>query len=110
MGGHNKPRERGRSCTWKAGARSSWRALLAMAMVLDFILPSSVQETPLCASFSILWRRLKDAGATSSSVTFITQIILDTEVPKFGLLRASILGHASAQLCDIRQVIQPLCA
>lgn len=39
--GYGKPGERGRTRAWQVEARPSWRALLAMAMVMHFILPSS---------------------------------------------------------------------
>lgn len=78
-----------------------------MEMVLDFSLPSSIEATSLCVFSSILWRSLRDEGANSTSTHFLQSIItLDTEVPAIEFLQASILGLASAWLCDIRQVIQ----
>lgn len=78
-----------------------------MEMVLDFSLPPSIEVTALCVFFSILWRRLRDEGANSTSIHFLQSITLDTEVPAIAFLQASILGLA--WLCDIRQVIQYVC-
>ena len=75
-----KPGEGSQRCAWQAGGRPSWRALLAVVMVVDFIPPPSIQVTPFCVSFSSLQRRLSDGEASSPSVPFILEITPDTEV------------------------------
>ena len=41
MVGYGEPGERDRTRAWQVEARPTWKALLAMATVTDFILPSS---------------------------------------------------------------------